>query len=100
MARQRIPCFQLAMESSGPTFPPNYNNNDNNEPQQQPQEEEDNEPKGQANTRFSKFAPDASLSDNDFRSVLKANMKADLERRRRDDPNRGNQPAKTYLDSL
>jgi hypothetical protein len=35
-----------------------------------------------------------------FLSVLKENMKADLERRRRDDPNRGNQPAKTYLDSL
>jgi hypothetical protein len=27
-------------------------------------------------------------------------MKKELERRRREDPNRGNQPAKSYLDSL
>ena len=50
--------------------------------------------------RFSKYAPDASLSTPEFRDQLKENMKADLERRRRDDPNRGNQPAKTYLDNL
>ena len=50
--------------------------------------------------RWSKFAPDASLSSEDFRSQLKENMKADLERRRREDPNRGNQPAKSYLDNL
>jgi hypothetical protein len=50
--------------------------------------------------RFSKYAPDASLDTADFRTQLKENMKADLERRRREDPNRGNQPAKTYLDNL
>ena len=61
---------------------------------------QDEEPEGQANTRFSKFAPETNLSTNDFRAQLKANMKADLERRRREDPNRGNQPAKSYLDSL
>ena len=63
-----------------------------------PQQEEEVE--GQANTRFSKFAPDINLETDDFRSQLKDNMKADLERRRRNDPNRGNQPAKTYLDNL
>lgn len=51
-------------------------------------------------TRFSKYAPDTSLSSEDFRAQLKENMKADLERRRRENPNRGNQPAKSYLDSL
>ena len=57
---------------------------------------------GQANTRFSKFAPEDSedLSPNEFRAKLKENMKADLEERRRKDPTRGNQPAKSYLDSL
>lgn len=56
---------------------------------------------GQANTRFSAFAPnDPSLDADEFRFQLKENMKADLERRRREDPNRGNQPAKNYLDSL
>ena len=50
--------------------------------------------------RFSKHAPDTNLSNDDFRQQLKENMKADLERRRREDPNRGNQPAKSYLDSL
>ena len=50
--------------------------------------------------RFSKYAPDASLDTAEFREQLKENMKADLERRRREDPSRGNQPAKTYLDNL
>lgn len=50
--------------------------------------------------RWSKYAPDASLDTAEFREQLKENMKADLERRRREDPNRGNQPAKTYLDNL
>ena len=50
--------------------------------------------------RFSKFAPDTNLSTEEFRSQLKENMKADLEKRRRESPNRGNQPAKSYLDSL
>lgn len=95
-SRQRISSFQLSMENTGPTFPPSNNVNEN----PGKSEGESDEPPGQANTRFSKFAPDPSLSDNDFRATLKENMKADLERRRRDDPNRGNQPAKTYLDSL
>jgi hypothetical protein len=50
--------------------------------------------------RFSKFAPDADLPPDEFRRQLKENMKADLERRRQNDPTRGNQPAKSYLDSL
>ena len=51
-------------------------------------------------TRFSKFAPDTNLPPEEFRAQLRENMKADLERRRREDPQRGNQPAKSYLDSL
>ena len=50
--------------------------------------------------RFSKYAPDTSLSKEEFREQLKENMKRDLERRRAADPNRGNQPAKNYLDNL
>ena len=50
--------------------------------------------------RWSKFAPDTSLPAEEFRNELKENMKRDLERRRAADPNRGNQPAKSYLDSL
>ena len=50
--------------------------------------------------RFSKFAPDADLPADEFRRQLKENMKADLERRRRNDSTRGNQPAKNYLDNL
>jgi len=57
------------------------------------------ESKAKAN-RFSKFAPSTNLGADDFRKQLKENMKADLERRRRQDPNRGNQPARSYLDSL
>mmetsp|Transcript_26863 Transcript_26863/g.37861 ORF Transcript_26863/g.37861 Transcript_26863/m.37861 type:complete len:133 (-) Transcript_26863:58-456(-) len=51
-------------------------------------------------SRFHKLAPDANLSTDEFRSQLRENMKADLEKRRREDPNRGNQPAKSYLDNL
>jgi len=50
--------------------------------------------------RWSKYAPDASLPTEEFRNQLKENMKNDLERRRAESPNRGNQPAKCYLDSL
>lgn len=50
--------------------------------------------------RFSKYAPDTSLPKEEFREQLKENMKRDLERRRAADPNRGNQPAKNYLDNL
>jgi hypothetical protein len=50
--------------------------------------------------RWSKYAPDASLPTEEFKNQLKENMKNDLERRRAQSPNRGNQPAKSYLDSL
>ena len=50
--------------------------------------------------RFSKHAPDSSLDTADFKQQLMENMKADLERRRSSLPNRGSQPAKTYLDNL
>jgi hypothetical protein len=50
--------------------------------------------------RWSKYAPDAELPDAEFKAQLKENMKSDLERRRAETPNRGNQPAKHYLDSL
>mmetsp|Transcript_1659 Transcript_1659/g.2194 ORF Transcript_1659/g.2194 Transcript_1659/m.2194 type:complete len:134 (+) Transcript_1659:56-457(+) len=87
--------------------PESSSNNDNDQQQQhgynanQSANNPDNEDDGtlKAN-RWSKFAPDASLSTDDFKSQLRENMKADLERRRREDPNRGNQPAKSYLDSL
>ena len=59
-----------------------------------------NEPTQSTANRFSQFAPDPHLSADDFRAQLKENMKADLERRREQDPNRGNQPAKSYLDGL
>eukprot|EP00584_Thalassiosira_punctigera_P007665 CAMPEP_0172528134 /NCGR_PEP_ID=MMETSP1067-20121228/2621_1 /TAXON_ID=265564 ORGANISM="Thalassiosira punctigera, Strain Tpunct2005C2" /NCGR_SAMPLE_ID=MMETSP1067 /ASSEMBLY_ACC=CAM_ASM_000444 /LENGTH=162 /DNA_ID=CAMNT_0013311997 /DNA_START=65 /DNA_END=553 /DNA_ORIENTATION=+ len=52
-------------------------------------------------SRFSKYAPDANTLDaTDFRSQLMENMKADLERRRVEDPNRGNQPTRNYLAGL
>jgi len=64
------------------------------------EEGEDNDTKLKGN-RFSKFAPDANTLDaNDFRSQLKENMKAELERRRAADPNRGNQPTRNYLEGL
>lgn len=50
--------------------------------------------------RWSKHAPDAKLPTEDFRNQLKQNMKGELESRRASLPNRGNQPAKHYLDSL
>ena len=50
--------------------------------------------------RWSKHAPDANLPTDEFKSKLKENMKGDLESRRASLPNRGNQPAKHYLDSL
>jgi hypothetical protein len=55
---------------------------------------------GLKGSRFSRYAPDASLPPELFREKLKENMKANLEERRRNNPNRGNQPAKSYLDSL
>ena len=59
-----------------------------------------NEEESLKGNRWSQFAPDTNLPTDEFRAQLKENMKADLERRRREDPNRGNQPAKSYLDSL
>jgi hypothetical protein len=90
----------LIRVSSHNSGPPDWSSSqptpdDNGQDDEVPPSEE-----GQANTRFSAFAPDPNLSADDFRSQLKENMKADLERRRREDPGRGNQPAKTYLDSL
>lgn len=73
--------------------PTNDNNNDN------PPTLKDGEEPLKAN-RWSKFAPDTNLPAEEFRNELKENMKRDLERRRAADPNRGNQPAKSYLDSL
>jgi len=57
---------------------------------------------GQTNTRFSKYAPTdyLELDASEFRLQLRENMKADLERRRNEHPNRGNQISKNYLDSL
>ena len=91
-------------EEGRPTFPPSSfawhsapsvdddaNDYASNDP---PQKEH------QANTRFSKFAPDINLEASDFRAQLRENMKADLERRRNEDPNRGNQISKNYLDNL
>lgn len=64
------------------------------------QEQQDGEDTLKA-ARFSKFAPDANALDaTDFRNQLKENMKADLERRRAQDPNRGNQPTRNYLEGL
>mmetsp|Transcript_24414 Transcript_24414/g.43735 ORF Transcript_24414/g.43735 Transcript_24414/m.43735 type:complete len:140 (+) Transcript_24414:155-574(+) len=51
--------------------------------------------------RFSIFAPDANnLDATDFKSELKDNMKSDLERRRLEIPDRGNQPTRNYLNGL
>eukprot|EP00557_Chaetoceros_sp_GSL56_P004961 CAMPEP_0176494464 /NCGR_PEP_ID=MMETSP0200_2-20121128/10116_1 /TAXON_ID=947934 /ORGANISM="Chaetoceros sp., Strain GSL56" /LENGTH=148 /DNA_ID=CAMNT_0017892235 /DNA_START=47 /DNA_END=493 /DNA_ORIENTATION=+ len=62
--------------------------------------EEENTGSSLKANRWSKYAPDASLPTEEFRHQLKENMKNDLERRRAQSPNRGNQPAKSYLDSL
>jgi len=88
--------------NAGSTFPSSFNPN---EQQQQHDEtvvegDQEEEEEAQTNTRFSKFAPDLNLDAADFRLQLRENMKADLERRRNEDPNRGNQIAKNYLDSL
>ena len=95
--RKGLDGFQLHMSDPFSSYLNNMDgipDNGNNE------DDLEEEPTGQANTRFSKFAPDTNLPTEDFRAQLKENMKADLERRRREDPNRGNQPAKSYLDSL
>ncbi len=62
--------------------------------------DEDSEGETLKANRWSAHAPDPNLPTEEFRHQLKENMKRDLERRRAADPNRGNQPAKSYLDSL
>mmetsp|Transcript_2022 Transcript_2022/g.4075 ORF Transcript_2022/g.4075 Transcript_2022/m.4075 type:complete len:167 (+) Transcript_2022:104-604(+) len=84
----------------------NNNNNDNSTPDYSYAQDGESSGTGQqqeqqqTNTRFSKHAPDPNLDAADFRAQLRENVKADLERRRNADPNRGNQIAKSYLDSL
>mmetsp|Transcript_3836 Transcript_3836/g.10905 ORF Transcript_3836/g.10905 Transcript_3836/m.10905 type:complete len:144 (+) Transcript_3836:303-734(+) len=93
-------------ENQGPSFPSSFGWHDpapasaDSKAAEGQAGDGEEEPTGQANTRFSVFAPDPNLEADDFRSQLRANMKADLERRRKEDPNRGNQIAKNYLDSL
>jgi hypothetical protein len=65
----------------------------------EPYQDHDQSP-GLKGSRFSRYAPDASLPPEQFREQLKENMKANREERRRNNPNRGNQPAKSYLDGL
>jgi hypothetical protein len=84
--------------NAGPTFPPSSFTPQS--PSEQVTDTAESQSDGQANTRFSAFAPDPNLDTADFRLQLRENMKADLERRRNEDPNRGNQIAKNYLDSL
>ena len=88
--------------NAGPIFPPlsSFNDGDDDDNDDEGGTTTVEEEKGQANTRFSAFAPDPNLDANDFRLQLRENMKANLERRRNEDPNRGNQIAKHYLDSL
>ena len=92
------------------TQPPYWESNyygsssNENQPQSQPGQNTEDGHEGDAASlkanRWSKFAPDTELPMDEFKAQLKENMKADLERRRRESPNRGNQPAKSYLDSL
>ena len=88
--------------NAGPIFPPmsSFDDGDDDDNDDEGGTTTVEEEKGQANTRFSAFAPDPNLDANDFRLQLRENMKANLERRRNEDPNRGNQIAKHYLDSL
>jgi len=82
-----------------PTFPPSSSFTPQS-PSEQVTGAAESQSDGQTNTRFSAFAPDPNLDTSEFRLQLRENMKADLERRRNEDPNRGNQIAKNYLDSL
>ena len=92
--------LSMVQDGNPPPFPTSglTNNRDGNDSHGVATNTE--ESTGQANTRFSAFAPDQSLEATDFRAQLKENMKKEMERRRAEEPNRGNQPAKTYLDSL
>ena len=64
----------------------------------------DGEREGPATTRYSKYAPSgdaaAALDSSEFRQQLRENMTADLERRRNEDPTRGNRITEKYLESL
>ena len=94
-------CLYERIDGNPPPFSTSSNDDDNSTPgeQQRQQQQQDTTDMNKAN-RFSKFAPSVDLSTEEFRKQLKENMKADLERRRQQDPTRGNQPAKSYLDSL
>ncbi len=97
------PTTSLQLSQQPPDWGSFTYGNDAMQNQQQPEPEANNENGGEESlkgNRWSQFAPDTNLPTNEFRAQLKENMKADLERRRREDPNRGNQPAKSYLDSL
>ena len=98
----------LSASDPNPNFDTFYNsqpvsrpqiNNKEQEQQQDPNTSNDVESVNKGN-RWSKFAPDTNLPIDEFRTQLRDNMKTDLERRRKEDPNRGNQPAKNYLDNL
>jgi hypothetical protein len=85
--------------SNNPIVYQNQNNQPNNSSAYD--NDEEHEPTSLRANRFSKFAPDANeLDADDFRSQLKENMKADLERRRAADPTRGNQITRNYLEGL
>lgn len=68
------------------------------------EESGDGEREGPATTRYSKYAPSgdaaAALDSSEFRQQLRENMTADLERRRNEDPTRGNRITEKYLESL
>jgi hypothetical protein len=96
--RSTMVCRKMSQQESDDGIS-NDNNNNKQENSETLSSENDDNVYNMAN-RFSIFAPDTNLSQEEFRAQLKENMKADLERRRREDPNRGNQPAKSYLDSL
>jgi hypothetical protein len=91
------PLMMLAPKQppEGGNSPSNFNN-----PQPHDEKDEKDADSNLKGNRFSKYAPDANLPTDEFRAQLRENMKADLERRRREDPKRGNQIAKSYLDSL
>jgi hypothetical protein len=100
--RSNMVCRQLSQQESNDGTSNNNNKQENSETPLSSSSSipSENDDVYNVANRFSIFAPDTNLSMEEFRAQLKENMKADLERRRREDPNRGNQPAKSYLDSL
>lgn len=94
--------FRLAPLSVGNPFESQHNQSHDDSTSQNTIEDH-NHPGGDSTfkaNRWSKHAPDANLPTDEFKNQLKENMKGDLESRRASLPNRGNQPAKHYLDSL